>query len=64
MSENEYLQTIDYLGFLNAELRGLKGISTLAYELIQNADDAQASEIAFDVSYDALIVENDALFAD
>src|SRR5690606_33677143 len=49
-------QDVDYLGFLEAQLRDMQGIETLAYELIQNADDVQAGEseagppwIAFDV---------------
>ena len=43
--------------------------TTLAHELIQNADDAKddygnlsATIIAFDVTHDALIVRNDAVF--
>lgn len=63
-NEEYYSQVVDYIGFLNAELRGLKGISTLANELIQNAEDAHATHITFDVRDEALIVYNDALFAD
>ncbi|MBE7556759.1 MAG: hypothetical protein HS126_37410 [Anaerolineales bacterium] len=62
-------QTVDYLGFLQTQLRDLRGISTLAYELIQNADDVlddqgrpAASRIMFDICDDALIVENDGVF--
>jgi len=60
----------DYLGVLNAELRGLKGYATMARELIQNADDAvgegkkPATEIRFDVNDDALVVWNDSVFSD
>lgn len=58
-------QGIDYLGFLNAKLRDLKGWATLANELIQNADDAEgATRVIFDVTNDALIVENNAQFSD
>ena len=58
-------QGVDYLGFLNAKLRDLEGWSTLANELIQNADDASgATRIALDVTDDALIVSNDAQFSD
>lgn len=64
MSDGYLSQGVDYLGFLNGELRGLQGIATLANELIQNADDAEASWIAFDVCDDALVVENGALFSD
>lgn len=62
-TEDGYLsQGLDYLGFLNSELRGLQGFATLANELIQNAEDAEAHWVAFDVCHDALVVENDALF--
>jgi len=56
---------VDYLGFLDGQLRNLKGYATLAHELIQNADDApEATEICFDVCDDALIVENNGIFSD
>ncbi len=62
-------QVIDYLGFLEAQLRDLHGISTLTYELIQNADDVKdekgcpgTSLISFDVTDEALIVKNDGVF--
>jgi hypothetical protein len=56
---------IDYLGFLNSQLRDLRGYATLANELIQNADDApEATQIVFDVCDDALIVENNGYFSD
>lgn len=62
-------QGIDYLGFLSQQLGDLTGKTTLAYELIQNADDAKdeaghfcATRAAFDITDDALIVSNDAVF--
>ncbi len=62
-------QTVDFLGFLRGQLQGLQGITTLCYELIQNADDVRdeagnpgASCITFDVRDDALWVENDGVF--
>lgn len=62
-------QDIDYLGFLETKLRDLRGIPTLAYELIQNADDVKdelgnpaTTLIRFDIRDDALIVENDGVF--
>ena len=62
-------QNVDYLGFLEAQLRDLQGIAILAYELIQNADDVRdepgrspASWISFDFTDEALIVENDGVF--
>lgn len=58
-------QGVDYLGFLNAKLRDLEGWSTLANELIQNADDASgASHIILDLTDAALVVSNDAQFTD
>jgi hypothetical protein len=66
LAELEHLSRgIDYLGNLGAKLRDLRGLSTLTYELIQNADDATgASWMAFDVRDDALIVDNDGTFTD
>lgn len=62
-------QDVNYLGFLEAQLRDFQGMATLAYELIQNADDVQgedgrsgATTITFDVTDQALIVENDGEF--
>lgn len=63
-------QHVDYLGFLEAQLRDLQGIDRLAYELIQNADDVQVdgddgsapTRLTFDVTDDALVVKNDAAF--
>jgi len=68
--EKTYLsQSVDYLGFLEAKLRDLRGIATLVHELLQNADDVRdeegrpaATRITFDVCDDALIVENDGVF--
>jgi hypothetical protein len=61
-------QSVDYLGFLEAKLRDLRGIATLVHELLQNADDVHgedgkpaATRITFDVCDDALIVENDGV---
>lgn len=62
-------QDVNYLGFLEAQLRDLQGVATLAYELIQNADDVKdrhgaprSSRISFDVRDEALIVEDDGVF--
>jgi len=57
-------QGIDYLGFLDAKLRDLQGYATLAHELIQNADDAEATQMSFDVRDEALVVENTSTFSD
>lgn len=62
-------QDVSYLGFLENQLRDLQGIATLAYELIQNADDVKdadgrpgSSWISFDVRDDALVIANDGVF--
>ena len=62
-------QGINYLGLLSKQLADLRGMPTLANELIQNADDAKdesgkfsATRITFDLRDDALIVRNDAVF--
>jgi hypothetical protein len=72
MTSEEYVfkpQNVNYLGFLEAQLRDLTGIDTLAYELIQNADDVQdengrfpTTHLTFDITDDALIVENNGVF--
>ena len=72
MTENDFTyrpQDVNYLGFLEAQLRDMQGIATLAYELIQNADDARgdngrspATTLSFNITDDALIVENDGVF--
>lgn len=55
--------SVDLVGFISGKLRDLRGIRTLANELIQNADDAEgATEITFDFRADALYVTNDGLF--
>lgn len=56
---------INYLGALGAKLRDLQGFATLAFELIQNADDARgATRIRFRVLEEGVVVENDARFSD
>ena len=62
-------QGVNYLGFLSQQLGDLAGKTTLAHELIQNADDAKdddgtlsATRITFDVTDSALVVSNDAIF--
>ena len=62
-------QGVHYLGFLSQQLGDLAGKTTLANELIQNADDAKddlgrlsATRITFDITDTALIVSNDAIF--
>ena len=62
-------QDVNYLGFLEAQLRDLTGIDTLTYELIQNADDVKdengrfpITKLSFNVTDEALIVENNGVF--
>lgn len=43
-------------------LTGLQGFDSMAREIIQNADDAGAKNIRFDITDDALVVWNDAEF--
>ncbi|MFO7680872.1 MAG: hypothetical protein R6X34_12550 [Chloroflexota bacterium] len=72
MNDSEFVykpQDVNYLGFLEAQLRDMTGIDTLAYELIQNADDVQNEDgrfpvttLSFDVSDEALIVHNNGRF--
>jgi hypothetical protein len=57
-------RSVDYLGVLGQTLRDLTGYATLAHELIQNAVDAQASWMVFDIGQDALVVDNDGVFTD
>ena len=70
MTQPKYLsQGVSYLGFLSQQLGDLRGITTLAHELLQNADDSKddtgklsATRITFDIRDDALIVSNDGVF--
>lgn len=43
-------------------LTGLQGFDSMAREIIQNADDAGAKNIRFDITDDALVVWNDEGF--
>lgn len=70
-SSRFYSQERDFLGSLQADLRNLRGITTLVSELTQNADDVKtedgkpgATMIIFDVCDDMLIVINDGVFND
>ncbi len=52
-----------FLNFINIQLNTLRGYDLLALELLQNADDARATEIIFNICDDALIVSNDSMFS-
>lgn len=60
---------VNYVGFINQQLRSLIGATSLANELIQNADDAQVVEgsdkttMAFDFTDNDLIVRNNRRFS-
>ena len=54
---------VDLIGQLDANLALLRGYGVMALELIQNADDAHATEISIDITDKALIVRNDAEFS-
>ena len=58
-------RSFDHLGNIEKILRDLQGYNTLAYELIQNADDTpNATSIAFNITDTSLIVDNDGVFSD
>lgn len=52
-----------FLNFINIQLNTLRGYDLLALELLQNADDARATEIIFNICDDALIVSNNSKFS-
>lgn len=54
---------VDNVGQINVNLTHLRGYGVMALELIQNADDAFATEISIDITDSALIVRNDAEFS-
>ena len=54
--------TANLLGTIRTHLAGLQGYDVMALELIQNADDAPAEEITFDVTDDGLWVRNSGTF--
>ena len=53
----------DLLGNIQQALAGLQGFEVMALELIQNADDAGAAKMRFDVKRDGLNVWNSAKFS-
>lgn len=54
--------TADLCGTISQSLKALQGYGIMALELIQNADDAGASHLSFDIRNDALVVRNSAEF--
>ena len=53
----------DHLGTLRSRLADLQGFATLAFELVQNAEDAQSEWLRFEIGHDALIVDNSSQFS-
>lgn len=54
--------TANLLGNIRSHLAGLQGYDVMALELIQNADDAGAREIEFDITDSGLLVRNSGHF--
>ena len=54
--------TANLLGNIRSHLAGLQGYDVMALDLIQNADDAKAEEIIFDITDDGLLVRNSSHF--
>lgn len=63
-SSSSLSRGMDYLGALARTLGDLTGYSILAFELIQNGDDAGASQLVFTFTDDALEIWNDGVFSD
>ncbi|EJL6321901.1 DUF3883 domain-containing protein [Vibrio cholerae] len=54
--------TANLLGNIRSHLAGLQGYDVMALELIQNADDAKAESVVFDVTDSGLFVSNSGQF--
>jgi hypothetical protein len=54
----------DRIGAMRKDLQGLLGFETVLRELIQNADDAEATCFEIDICDDSFYVGNDAVFTD
>lgn len=54
--------TANLLGNIRSHLAGLQGYDVMALELIQNADDAKAEDIIFDITDKGLLVINSGQF--
>lgn len=53
----------DLIGTIRSHLEALQGYDVMALELIQNADDAKADEVVFDITKDGLRVWNSGVFS-
>ena len=56
--------SIDKTDFIRQALSGYAGGIAIASEMVQNADDAEASHISFHFRPDALVVRNDSVFTE
>jgi hypothetical protein len=54
--------TANLLGNIRSHLAGLQGFDVMALELLQNADDAKATFVRFDISEEGLSVSNSGEF--
>jgi len=54
--------SVSLIGSLKSHLKGLLGFDTMIMELMQNADDAEAEEMVFDIRDEYLEVTNSAEF--
>ncbi len=54
--------TANLLGNIKSHLAGLQGFDVMALELIQNADDAKAESVIFDITDQGLLVFNSGKF--
>ena len=54
--------TVSLIGSLKSHLKGLLGYDTMILELMQNADDAKAEEMVFDIREECSRVTNSAEF--
>lgn len=54
--------TANLLGNIRSHLAGLQGYDVMALELLQNADDAKAEEISFDITDRGLLIRNSGQF--
>ena len=53
---------VSLTGTIKSHLAGLQGYDVMALELIQNADDAKADKIVFDITDKGLLVSNNETF--
>ena len=54
--------TASLIGNIKSHLSGLQGYGIMALEIIQNADDAKAEKIVFDITDRGLLVHNSGQF--